>query len=176
MFNSKITEEQSNIFRQKLADLDLSIIKWKILLTEDLNRDTIDIIEKWYKNFLFLNYKYSDNYRIVPHELIDLFWHNHILDTRKYAKDCMLLFNGPLHHYPYFGMKDAEDRELLNASYELTKEMFLLEFGEIPFYTKSLQTTNLYKKPLLVPTVLAGQGMSSCYGIFRHSSLRFFGI
>jgi hypothetical protein len=163
MFNSKITEEQSNIFRQKLADLDLSIIKWKILLTEDLNRDTIDIIEKWYKNFLFLNYKYSDNYRIVPHELIDLFWHNHILDTRKYAKDCMLLFNGPLHHYPYFGMKDAEDRELLNASYELTKEMFLLEFGEIPF-AGSEATSILYEISTNNKFIQKAASCSDCSG------------
>lgn len=124
--------ETNKDFLDKLEELDLSPIKEKILLNESFTRELVEVIEKWYKRFLFLNYKYP-THSIVPNELIDLFWHNHILDTRKYSTDCINLFGSFLHHFPYFGMRGEEDRNQLNIAYEQTKKFFLLEFGEIPF-------------------------------------------
>jgi hypothetical protein len=132
MFSSTINSAEETIFFNKLEELDFSMVKKKVLINEPFSGELVDTIEKWYKRFLFLNYKYS-NYSIVPNELIDLFWHNHILDTRKYQSDCVVLFGNFLHHFPYFGMRDEEDRKQLNLSYEQTKKMFFLEFGEIPF-------------------------------------------
>ena len=39
---------------------------------------------------------------IVANKLVDLVWHEHILDTRVYMIDCTALFGRYLHHYPCF--------------------------------------------------------------------------
>lgn len=38
--------------------------------------------------------------QIAPREDADLFWHLHVLDTKKYAQDCHMLFGRFLHHVP----------------------------------------------------------------------------
>jgi hypothetical protein len=66
-------------------------------------------VEPQYKAFLFLiGSKIKAEF--VPTFDIDEMWHAHILDTRKYMADCAFHFGEYIHHYPYLGMKDAEDR------------------------------------------------------------------
>ena len=52
-----------------------------------------------YRQYLYLVKKYETN--IAPTIAVDAVWHNHILDTRKYIKDCQIIFGHYLHHYPY---------------------------------------------------------------------------
>lgn len=137
MFTCKITTEAEKDFQDKLNQLDLSLIKEKLSFSNGYEMDLINEMEVWYRRFLLLNFKYKGS--IVPNELIDEFWHFHILDTRKYAKDCAMLFNEMLHHFPYFGMRGEEDRKNLNRCYEVTKKLFLEEFGAIPFMDESIQ-------------------------------------
>jgi hypothetical protein len=49
--------------------------------------------------FLYLMYLYPEQ-PIIPTREIDIVWHFHILDTRKYAFDCKILFGYFLHHRP----------------------------------------------------------------------------
>ncbi len=85
-----------------------------------------------YKNFLFLNYKYPDK-QIVPSEDIDEFWHNHILDTRKYKIDCEKIFGSYLDHYPYFGMDGVSTLKDLTTAFTETQKLHLQEFGYLIF-------------------------------------------
>lgn len=39
-------------------------------------------------------------------------------------------FRALLHHFPYFGLRGAADREALDTSYETTKALYQREFGE----------------------------------------------
>ena len=80
-----------------------------------------------YRQYLYLIRKYNKN--ISPTLAIDAVWHNHILDTRKYVQDCQAIFGIYLHHYPYFGSRDDEDREHLEFAFENTKMLFKKEFG-----------------------------------------------
>jgi hypothetical protein len=60
---------------------------------------------------------------------VDKFWHGHILDTMKYAEDCQRVFGYFLHHFPYFGMRDAEDAANLANAAATTRRLYEQEFG-----------------------------------------------
>lgn len=84
-------------------------------------------VEIWYRRFLHVCVKYPEN-QTVPNLPIDTFWHQHILDTRAYAKDCQTIFGFFLHHYPYFGLNgDAPERD---SAFDDTNAIYRTEFGE----------------------------------------------
>lgn len=79
-----------------------------------------------YKNFLWLN-KVHQGQALVPTRDIDEFWHNHILYTRNYVRDCLAIFGYYLHHEP---TSPAEDPAILVNHYLATKALYLAEFAE----------------------------------------------
>merc|ERR1712159_408136 len=40
---------------------------------------------------------------VAASKLVDIVWHEHIIDTKRYMADCDFLFGRYLHHYPCFG-------------------------------------------------------------------------
>ncbi|MEJ0001924.1 MAG: hypothetical protein WDN09_01950 [bacterium] len=123
-----------------IENLDLSRIKGKLMIPtskggKGWTEQEVDETEKWYKRFLILHAKYPGQ-KIVPNGPIDTFWHQHILDTRKYGQDCEAVFGEMLHHYPYFGLNgDAETRD---DAFEQTNQYYRIEFGE--------DCTNMFSK------------------------------
>jgi hypothetical protein len=101
-----------------LASLDLNTIKVKLMHQrsgEGWTLDRVNAVEKEYRRFLHLTKKYPDE-AISPSLDVDRFWHQHILDTVKYARDCEAIFGYFLHHYPYLGLglggrDDSAERE-----------------------------------------------------------------
>lgn len=113
-----------------LAQLDLSYVT-AFMASEryPLPRWTLADAEacgRLYKNFLWLNKKYPDQ-ALVPSKEIDEYWHNHILYTRLYVRDCGHIFGHYLHHEPQ-GLD--EDPQSLIDQYIHTKALYLAEFGE----------------------------------------------
>lgn len=95
-----------------------------------------------YRNFLFINKKYGDQYTsLPPSEDIDEFWHNHILDTQKYRKDCEIIFGRYLNHYPYFGIDGNTTSKNVELAFETMQKLHIQEFGE-PIY----QVTHAWSK------------------------------
>jgi hypothetical protein len=82
-----------------------------------------------YRNFLFLNKKYADGNSLPPSEDIDEFWHNHILDTKQYRKDCEDIFGRYYDHYPYFGIDETSNLYDLEQAFERFQHLYALEFG-----------------------------------------------
>jgi hypothetical protein len=78
---------------------------------------------------LFIWRKYEDE-DLPPSIDIDEFWHNHILDTRRYIEDCSRIFGYYRHHYPYFGLRGPEDECALQVAFDRSNERYLAEFGE----------------------------------------------
>lgn len=114
---------------EAIGKLDLDPIKVKLMDPaegEGWPRDVVDGMEVLYKQFLTLNVVHSG---IVPTKNIDTFWHYHILDTMKYAKDCDRVFGYFLHHFPYFGMRGAADRKNLGDAFERTLCLVEATFG-----------------------------------------------
>jgi len=98
--------------------------------TEEFVRTT----ELKYRRFLVLNLLHPHTTLSVDKTLDD-YWHQHILDTRKYAEDCRLVFGYFLHHDPYFGL-GSEDEWLENVGlFAATQDLYEEAFGE-PFSDK----------------------------------------
>jgi hypothetical protein len=81
--------------------------------------------------FLALNLMYPDQ-AIVPCGAVDAFWHAHILDTAAYRDDCDRLFGQFFDHFPYFGLRDAQDAADLTTAYDETLALYRRHFGDLP--------------------------------------------
>ena len=107
----KIAEAEA---RRRIATLDLSCVAWKLYLKKDEDHldwsiPFIKEVEKLYRAFLFVCWKYPRE-KNVPSIAMDAFWHNHVLFTEKYKKDCHYIFGYYLEHDPNFGLKPMSSK------------------------------------------------------------------
>jgi hypothetical protein len=123
--------------------LDLEPIKFKLMSKNSglgWSLEFCDEVEQQYKRWMTLVGKYP-NEHLVPSHFVDIFWHYHILDTQKYAADCIHSFGFFVHHYPYFGMQGEEEKANASKAWEETKKVFRNEFKvELDYLEKSLAT------------------------------------
>ncbi|UNU72537.1 glycine-rich domain-containing protein-like [Moraxella nasovis] len=117
--------------------LDFYWIKKKLLSLSadgDSKNWTLEGVEdaiRQYKNFMILMKIYDGtSEKIVPSVEVDVIWHNHILDTKAYFKDCEVIYGRYMHHFPYFGIRSKEDYQDLNQSFDRTQELYFQHFGE----------------------------------------------
>ncbi len=123
---------KTQLAKTQLAEIDLRPIFFKMQCEgETLNGEAIDfdVAERTYRQFLTLHANHPGR-TIVPSELLDLVWHYHILDTRKYVADCERIFGGYLHHDPYFGIGSDESYEANQRAWRETQVLWEAEFGE----------------------------------------------
>jgi hypothetical protein len=114
-------------------------VKMKLLSPEFEGKYSSNEVDQYislYREFLAIHFAYK-SMDIVPTKLIDLIWHQHILDTRAYARDCDFLFGYFLHHYPYFGLNGPEDARNLAAAFQNTCEIWKVHFGRSPMSQSS---------------------------------------
>lgn len=117
--------------KQRIDDMDLSPVVDRMIQVYRWKKKYAFIVMEQYKNFLFLKWKYGNNYLLPPSVEIDEFWHNHILHTQNYYQDCLKLFGEYLHHHPQH--KDAQSitkRELEWRFENETQRFYQLEFGD----------------------------------------------
>jgi len=83
-------------------------------------------LEKEYRQFLFL-IATNPGLTVVPwSQALDDFWHEHILDTAKYAADCNAVMGGFIHHNPHLPKGTMQHRDAFIA----TVKMYRAAFGE----------------------------------------------
>jgi hypothetical protein len=119
---------------EAIEALDLGPVKFKLMDPQEgrgWSREVVERMELEYKRYLTLVANYPRE-AIVPDKDVDKFWHAHILDTRKYIDDCERVFGYYLHHFPYFGMRGADDAAALAKAGERTRELYEAEFGAEP--------------------------------------------
>lgn len=92
-------------------------------------KDKVFATEAIYRKWLVLHKVYNQDIALAPNKQLDAYWHFHILDTQKYMKDCEHIFGGYLHHYPYFGIGDAETKKDLDVAFQLSRNLFIKHFG-----------------------------------------------
>lgn len=127
----KTTNPEDQAFIDKLNAINFGAVVFKLMHSEDGNPMTREQAEKAinkYKMFLFLNFKYPNSH-VVPNKLIDKAWHAHLLDSELYDAHCFILFNRKLHHFPYFGLRGAEDAQFFLAAAARSKALFEEYFG-----------------------------------------------
>ena len=128
-FENKKVEKVKSL----IGSIDLDMVKKKLMdrrLEYGWTQTYCNEIEELYREFLCMVYFFPEK-PIVPTKEIDMFWHNHILDTRAYAEDCQKVFGKFIHHYPYSGMKDEADARRQDENFEETKRIYHDLFGKI---------------------------------------------
>src|SRR5262245_62755554 len=129
----RITESRRTTAQmiEGIGELDLGPIKFKLMDAaegEGWTRELVERVEVEYRRFLTLLAKYPHE-SIAPSKEVDRFWHAHILDTQKYIEDCERVFGRYLHHFPYLGMRGADDAAALARAAERTRELYTAEFA-----------------------------------------------
>lgn len=128
---SILEHDATREFARRIEQINLDPIKIKLMSMkggENWSRCQADCIEIEYRRFLLLLALYPDD-KIVPSEVVDTFWHYHILDTEKYAADCEATFGHFVHHFPYFGIRGDQDAMNLQLSFAHSNDRYVELFG-----------------------------------------------
>jgi hypothetical protein len=115
---------------QTVSQIDLAPINKKLQF-EDPTFWTDELIaetETNYRRFLVLNLLHPSE-TLSVNEAVDEYWHQHILDTRKYVADCETVFGYFLHHYPYFGIDGGEEWQENIEAFAATQQLWEEVFG-----------------------------------------------
>ncbi len=131
----RISEERIRFLIERgvdpeVAKIDLEMVKRKLQDSREGLGWSIEQCEDGeleYKRFLTLCLRYG---KCVPTSTIDKVWHAHLLDTRAYHRDCQRVFGGYFHHFPYLGMRGADDEQRLADAFARTQALYEREFGE----------------------------------------------
>ncbi|MGC2781338.1 MAG: hypothetical protein WA418_37440 [Bradyrhizobium sp.] len=114
--------------------LDLSNVRMKLSDPDEgkgYDKARLDLMEGEYRKFLALHLAYPEM-DVVPCQIVDEMWHQHILDTAAYREDCDAIFGRFLDHFPYFGMRGEDDAQALHDAYEDTVARYVDAFGDPP--------------------------------------------
>jgi hypothetical protein len=147
-----------------IMELDLTPIKVKLMHVESGEAWSVEkanAVEKQYRRFLCLM-KMFPKEDTAPLVDVDTFWHYHILDTMKYARDCEQVFGYFLHHYPYVGLRDEDDEQFRLDSAERMRTLYEATFGDA--YPGSLAEEAAYcAAPGIKAAYCAGPGAKIAY-------------
>ena len=86
---------------EKVEALDLTVIVHKLVKEYGWDVDRARDAEHQYRLFLLAAADGLRSQAVLispPTEDVDEFWHQHILDTRRYCRDCLAVFGEFLHH------------------------------------------------------------------------------
>ena len=111
--------------------LDLNPIKVKLMHKESgegWSLQRTNAIEIEYRRFLYLLNLYPEA-QVAPTVDVDTFWHYHILDTMKYARDCDRIFGRFLHHDPSLGLEGENGIEIQQQAGERMRALYESTFG-----------------------------------------------
>jgi uncharacterized membrane protein YgcG len=116
------------------SELDLESVREAMVEKHHWDFDRAMAAEREYSRFLTL-LQLRPGFMLVPwldsegRDDLDQFWHQHILDTAKYAADCKALFGRMIHHNPHLVRgSDAE-----SDSIDKTRRLYARTFQSGPF-------------------------------------------
>lgn len=127
--NGFIDDTQITKAIELINQLDFTDQNATLISYHGWDKEKVLATEAIYKEWLVLHKIYNQEIVIAPNKQLDEYWHFHILDTRKYMKDCDHVFGSYLHHYPYFGLSDAESKNDLETAFQLSRDLFIKHFG-----------------------------------------------
>ena len=98
---------QRLLAKRHISRLDLSFVRRKVIEKLGWTSEKAEQVELEYKRFLYaLARKRQEDLISPPTPEVDEFWHQHILDTRKYREDCEMVFGHYIDHTP--GLRPEE--------------------------------------------------------------------
>lgn len=110
--------------KRHIQNLDLSSVRENAITKLSWSPEKAERVETSYKRFLYaLAHKEENDLLSPPSQEVDDFWHQHILDTRKYGEDCDRVFGHYIHHTPRLSPEDQRKadarREQVYRDYEI---------------------------------------------------------
>jgi hypothetical protein len=120
--------------RRYIDELDLGWLRDRLLSgPEELGYSwdpaKADYYLRLYRNWLYICRKHERE-NIPPQVEIDCCWHEHILNTRFYFRDCDRIFGYYLHHFPGFGKRGPADAANLQAAWRNAQARYFEEYGD----------------------------------------------
>jgi hypothetical protein len=114
---------------KKIAALNLKSVRQKFAFKKGWwwrVRSDVEPVEREYRQFLYL-IACNPGTTVVPWSRdLDNFWHEHILDTAKYAADCDAIMGSFIHHNPHL----PEGTLLHGKAFAATRRMYKTAFRE----------------------------------------------
>lgn len=117
-----------DFFRRKMkavASLDLGAVSQKATERHKWTESQAAEAEADYRRFLYLLAKYPDKVFVPWNDDLDKFWHEHIVDTRRYQNDCQKVFGKFIHHNPHISQNPSSDRRAKLDTKELYRKEFI---------------------------------------------------
>jgi len=111
-------------------ELDLNTVRDALMEKKGWSLERAEAACTEYVRFLTL-LKMKPGFMLVPwpnaegQDDLDQFWHQHILDTAKYAADCNRLFGRMIHHNPHVVRGSGQESEAV----EKTQRLYARTFG-----------------------------------------------
>lgn len=110
-------------------DIDLASVRDAMVEKHGWSVDRAWMAQGEYLRFLTLLQK-KPGFMLVPwldaegRDDLDQFWHQHILDTEKYAADCQRLFGRMIHHNPHVVRGSGDEKEAVLKTQRLYVRTF----------------------------------------------------
>ena len=134
--DGETVEQRFARYAARTAGLDLANLRRKVMhpnpnIGFGWSEAFTDRLEAEYRIFFAMHAAFPD-LPLPPSRVMDLFWHEHILDTRAYFADCHHVAGRYLHHFPYFGMRNSEDASLCVDALNSERQLYLRCVGKEP--------------------------------------------
>ncbi len=115
--------------KRHIEKLELGSVRAKAVEKLDWSQDQAARVEGDYKRFLYaLAHRREGEVLSPPSQEVDEFWHQHILDTRRYREDCDRVFGHYIDHTPGLDAerqrKADERRRQVYAQYNIDNISF----------------------------------------------------
>ena len=102
-----------------IRDLDLSLVRSKVAQRNHWTAERAADAEVEYRRFLGLLATHPGETISPWNNDLDLFWHEHILDTQRYALDCQRIFGKIIHHDPHITSDTKRHQKVVRRTEEL---------------------------------------------------------
>jgi hypothetical protein len=111
-------------------ELELNSVRDALIEKQGWPLERVEAARAEYVRFLFLLQR-KPGFMLIPwrneegQDDLDQFWHQHILDTAKYAADCNALFGRMIHHNPHVVRGSGDETDAV----EKTQRLYARTFG-----------------------------------------------
>ena len=134
-FGRRVLMNDTLIVPTAIQNLDLSTVRERLLQKKGWTAEYADRLIEEYREYLALFYFHPGEELVPPTQDLDDVWHEHILDTRRYAEDCRMVFGRFIHHVP--GLEQGTDRHAEGLS--RTRRHWWQRFGRRHRHALSFQ-------------------------------------
>ena len=111
--------------RRAIVQLDLSAVRHKAADRHGWSGDFAETLEDEYRDFLMLIAENPGTVISPWSDALDLFWHEHILDTARYAADCKRIFGRFIQHDPHVSREPYRHASTIKRTTELREAQLM---------------------------------------------------